>query len=242
MREILGRVNSVESMGLLDGPGIRFVVFMQGCQLRCQYCHNPETWDLKGKSELMSASEIVEKVEKYRNYFGEDGGVTFSGGEPLLQPEFLLACLKKCREKGIHTCIDTAGVGFGDYDEILKYTDLVILDIKAVDEDEYRTITGQRIDMFHRFLEATQRMNTKLWLRQVIVPGINDDREHVLKLCSFARTVKNVEKVELLPYKTLGVHKYRELNIKYRLEGVEDLSQAKLDELNTILRENLALS
>lgn len=231
-----GRINSIETLGTLDGPGIRFVVFLQGCKLRCKYCHNPETWDLVGESELISPQELVEKVEKYRNYFGEDGGVTFSGGEPLLQPEFLLECLKLCKEKHIHTCLDTAGVGFGDYSEILKYTDLVILDIKAVAETEYKEITGQPIKFFKEFLNQAIKANKKFWLRQVIVPGINDNKEHVELLKKFASSIPNVEKVELLPYKTIGVHKYKELNIPYRLEGVEDLSESKLKELNKYLK------
>ena len=196
-----GLINSIETLGTLDGPGIRFVVFLQGCRLRCLYCHNPETWDMKGESVEITSQELVEKVEKYKNYYGEDGGVTFSGGEPLLQPEFLVECLKMCKEKNIHTCLDTAGFGFGDYDEILKYTDLVILDIKAVEEQEYKNITGQKMQKFFEFLETAQKHNKKLWLRQVIVPSINDDKKHVLKLKEFAKTIKNlgITMVEFLP-------------------------------------------
>ena len=230
-----GLINSIETLGTLDGPGIRFVVFLQGCKLRCLYCHNPETWDMKGESVEISPQELVEKIEKYKNYYGENGGVTFSGGEPLLQPEFLLECLKLCKEKNIHTCLDTAGFGFGDYEEILKYTDLVILDVKAVEEDEYIGITSQKMRRFYEFLEAVQKTNKKLWLRQVIVPNINDDKEHILKLKEFASSIKNVEKVELLPYKTIGVHKYQTLNLKYRLDGVPELSKEKLEELNSYL-------
>ena len=239
MKKILGRISSIESMGLLDGPGIRFVAFLQGCKLRCKYCHNPETWDVNGRSQITSPEELIKKISRFKNYFGTDGGVTFSGGEPLLQPEFLLECLKLCKKENIHTCIDTAGVGFGEYDEILDYTDLVILDIKAVDEREYRELTGQDIKYFNQFLSVTQRKNKKLWLRQVIVPNMNDDREHIVALCEFAKKLKNVEKVELLPYKTIGIHKYRDLNIPYRLDGVPELSEEKLDELNKILKENL---
>ena len=232
-----GLINSIETLGTLDGPGIRFVVFLQGCKLRCLYCHNPETWNLNSKDAIeISPQELVEKVEKYKNYYGEDGGVTFSGGEPLLQPEFLLECLKLCKEKNIHTCLDTAGFGFGDYEEILKYTDLVILDVKAVEQNEYTKITGHKIHKFNEFLQVAQNMNKKMWLRQVIVPNINDDKEHILKLKQFASTIKNVEKVELLPYKTIGVHKYKTLNLKYRLENVPELSQEKLDELNKYLK------
>ena len=231
-----GRINSIETLGTLDGPGIRFVVFLQGCKLRCLYCHNPETWDLVGDSQEIFPQELVEKVEKYKNYFGKDGGVTFSGGEPLLQPEFLIECLRLCKEKNIHTVIDTAGVGFGEYEEILKYVDLVILDIKAVEEAEYKKITGQNMDRFNKFVEICQKENKKLWLRQVIVPGINDDEEHILLLKNFASKIKNVEKIELLPYKTIGVHKYKQLKLNYRLDGIDELSTKKLKQLNKLLK------
>ena len=233
---IKGRINSIETLGTLDGPGVRFVAFLQGCKLRCKYCHNPETWNMEGESQLITANSLVKKIEKYKNYFGENGGVTFSGGEPLLQPEFLLECLKLCKEKNIHTCLDTAGVGFGDYTEILKYTDLVILDIKAVNADEYKELTGQTINFFNDFLKQAIKAKSKFWLRQVIVPGINDDKQHIELLKKLAKTIPNVEKIELLPYKTIGVHKYKTLNIPYRLEGVEELSQQKLDELNKYLK------
>ena len=230
-----GRINSIETMGLVDGPGIRFVSFFQGCKLRCLYCHNPETWALDGQSEEIEAQELVKKIERYKNYYGADGGATFSGGEPLLQPEFLLECLKLCKEKGINTAIDTAGVGFGDYDEILKNCDLVILDDKAVDGEEYKKLVGQDIKFFNQFLEAVQKNGNRLWLRQVIVPGINDDEAHVLKLKKFAKKLKNVEKIELLPYKTIGIHKYQDLKIRYRLEGVPDMDEEKCQKLQQLL-------
>ncbi|MFQ6752521.1 MAG: pyruvate formate-lyase-activating protein [Clostridia bacterium] len=232
---IKGRINSIETLGTLDGPGIRFVVFFQGCKLRCKYCHNPETWSMEGESQIISSDELIERIEKYRNYFGEDGGVTFSGGEPLLQPEFLIEMLKICREKKIHTCLDTAGVGFGEYDEILDLVDLVILDVKAIDPNEYKDLTGQDIKFFNTFVEKIKEYNKPVWLRQVIVPTINDDIEHIERLKEFAKTIDNVEKVELLPYKTIGVHKYKTLNLPYRLDGVEELSQEKLEELNKYL-------
>jgi len=233
---IKGKISSIETLGTLDGPGVRFVVFLQGCKLRCKYCHNPETWNIDAEVETITPVALVGKVEKYKNYFGKDGGVTFSGGEPLLQPEFLLECLKLCKEKNIHTCLDTAGVGFGDYSEILKYTDLVILDIKAVEESEYIELTGQPIKFFKEFLSQAIKNKSKLWLRQVIVPTINDDEEHIIKLKEFASSISNVEKIELLPYKTIGVHKYKELNIPYRLDGIEELSESRLKELNKILK------
>lgn len=233
---MIGRISSVETLGTLDGPGIRYVAFLYGCSLRCKYCHNPETWHGK-KFEELSPTALVDKIEHYRNYFGETGGVTFSGGEPLLQPEFLVECLKLCKEKGIHTCIDTAGVGLGDYAEILKYTDLVILDIKAVDELEYKDLTGRDISHFKTFLSQLKKSHCKVWIRQVIVPGINNTKDHILALNDYVKSIPNVEKVELLPYRTMGVTKYKTLNIPYSLDGIPDLSQEELDYLNTFLEE-----
>lgn len=238
MEEILGNVNSVESMGLVDGPGIRYVVFLQGCELRCLYCHNPETWDKNKNCTMISASELIKKIERFKSYFGKEGGVTFSGGEPLLQPKFLFECLKLCKEKNINTAIDTAGVGFGQYDEILKLVDLVILDLKAVKEDNYKKITGQSMERFNKFLADCQRLNKRLWLRQVIVPNINDNEENIADLKQFISKIKNVEKVELLPYKTIGVHKYEDLKIKYRLEGVPDMDEKRCKELEKLLLQN----
>ena len=236
-KEILGNISSIESMGLVDGPGIRYVVFLQGCELRCLYCHNPETWDKGKERQRMSPEELVKKIVRFKSYFGRTGGVTFSGGEPLLQPKFLLECLKLCKKEGINTALDTAGVGFGDYDEILLLTDLVILDLKAVSEEDYKKITGQPMIRFKKFLADCQRLNKKLWIRQVIVPGINDNEENIKKIKDFVSQLRNVEKVELLPYKTIGVHKYEDLKIKYRLEGVPDMEEERCKELEKLLQD-----
>ena len=236
-KEILGNISSIESMGLVDGPGIRYVVFLQGCELRCLYCHNPETWDKTRECQRMTPEELVKKIVRFKSYFGRTGGVTFSGGEPLLQPKFLLECLKLCKKEGINTALDTAGVGFGDYDEILLLTDLVILDLKAVSEEDYKKITGQPMIRFKKFLADCQRLNKKLWIRQVIVPGINDNEENIKKIKDFVSQLRNVEKVELLPYKTIGVHKYEDLKIKYRLEGVPDMEEERCKELEKLLQD-----
>ena len=236
-REILGNISSIESMGLVDGPGIRYAVFLQGCELRCLYCHNPETWDKDKECQRMTPEELVKKIVRFKSYFGRTGGVTFSGGEPLLQPKFLLECLKLCKKEGINTALDTAGVGFGDYDEILLLTDLVILDLKAVSEEDYKKITGQPMIRFKKFLADCQRLNKKLWIRQVIVPGINDNEENIKKIKDFVSQLRNVEKVELLPYKTIGVHKYEDLKIKYRLEGVPDMEEERCKELEKLLQD-----
>ena len=224
-------------MGLVDGPGVRFVVFMQGCPLRCDYCHNPETWSDKKKIE-MTAEELVKKILKYKPYFGDDGGVTFSGGEPLKQPEFLLEALKECKKHNLHTCLDTSGFG-ENYEEILDYVDLVILDVKAIVPEKYKALTGQVMDKYNKFLETCQAKSKKLWLRQVIVPGYNDTKEDVLKLKDYIKNIKNVERVELLPYHSMAKEKYKNLGIKYRLENVIDMDKEKCKQLEKFLRENL---
>ena len=231
-----GYIDSIETMGLVDGPGIRFVVFMKGCQLRCLYCHNPETWTM-GDATTINSEELLRRINKYHNYY-VDGGVTFSGGEPLMQPDFLIDMLKKCQMINLHTAIDTAGVGIGKYEEILKYTDLVILDIKAYTEELYEYITGNKMNEFNEFLEVCQRLNKKLWIRQVVVPTINDTREYIVGLKQYLKNINNIEKVELLPYHLYGASKYTSLGIIYKLEGLPPLSQEKLDELNQILYED----
>ncbi len=222
---VKGNVHSIESMGLVDGPGIRVVVFLQGCALRCKYCHNPDTWAASGGEEYMP-EELVKKIERFKTYFASSGGgVTFSGGEPLRQPEFLLETLKLCKSKGINTCIDTAGYGFGDYDEILKYTDLVLFDIKHFTPEGYKNVTLMNIDESLKFLEAMKRNNTKMWIRHVVVPGLTDDVEHLKELKKYIDEIPNVEKVELLPYHLLGANKYEGLGLKYPLENVKAMDK-----------------
>lgn len=229
-KDNIGYIHSIETMGLVDGPGIRFVVFLQGCPLRCIFCHNPDTW--QGEIGIKTTPhELVEKIERYRPYFEDNGGVTFSGGEPLFQSEFLLECLKLCHERNIHTCIDTCGVGLKDYDEILKYTDLVLWDVKAYRQDDYKNMTGKNIEDSLKFLKRCQDLNKEMWIRQVIVPGINDNIEYIKGLADFIRPIKNVQKIEFLPYELLGVHKYKELNIPYRLDGVQAMDHEKCNQL-----------
>lgn len=228
-----GYIDSIETMGLVDGPGIRMVVFTRGCKLRCLYCHNPETWNKLGGT-IISSDEIVERAKKNMSYY-KNGGITFSGGEPLLQPEFLIDCLKKLKEIGLHTAIDTAGVGIGQYEEILKYTDLVILDIKAIHEEDYKTITGYSMKDFKNFIEIVKTLEVPLWIRQVIVPGMNDTKENILELKEFVKQLPKVEKVELLPYHLYGVEKYKKLNILYPLEGVPAMDSEKMKELTSLL-------
>jgi len=233
-----GYIHSIETMGLVDGPNIRTVIFMQGCPLRCMFCHNPDTWNLKSKF-MMTSKEVVDEVRKYRTYIEMGGGVTFSGGEPLLQSQFLLDMLKLCKKAGFHTCIDTSGTGYSkEYlDEILKNTDLVILDIKSLDSENYEKITSRKMDMFNYFIERLKINNNKLWLRQVIMPGVNDSEEYILKLKEYIKQFNNVEKIELLPYHTLGLEKYKKLNIDYKLSSMPEMDKQKCKELEELLNK-----
>jgi len=230
-----GYIDSIETMGLVDGPGIRMVVFLKGCKLRCLYCHNPETWDYVHAKE-MTSDEIVEKVKNNMSYY-KNGGITFSGGEPLMQPDFLLDCLKKCHGLGIHTAIDTSGHGLGNYEEILDYTDLVILDIKDITDERAIYITGQDLSEFNKFIEIVKRKNKKLWIRQVVVPGINDNIQYMKSLKEYLKQFNTIEKIELLPYHLYGVEKYKKLNIPYRLEGVEPLTDEDMEPFMNILKD-----
>ena len=224
-----GRIHSIESMGLVDGPGIRTVVFLQGCSLRCQYCHNPDTWEGRGNAaKEMEPEELVKRLRRFKPYYGETGGVTFSGGEPLLQPEFLVETMKLCHREGIHTCLDTAGCGLGDYEEILTHTDLVLLDIKHYTHQGFQAVTGRDTREWQRFLACVQAREVPLWVRHVVVPGLTDGDAHLQGLLDFVSTLRNVHRVELLPYHTLGVHKYHTLGIPYPLEGVEPLAKEDL--------------
>ena len=232
---MIGRITELETMGSADGPGIRLVLFLSGCKLRCLYCHNPETWNMSGFRREISSEEVLKTYNKYKVYYGNTGGVTFSGGEPLLQSEFVLETIKLLHENNIHTTLDTAGVG-DNYDEILKLVDLVILDVKAVDEDEYRMITGRDIIDFNNFVAKCQQLNKKLWLRQVIVPGINDDEAHMLKLKQFASELNNVERIELLPYHSMAKSKYKEMNIPYRLDTTPDMDKERCKQLELLLK------
>jgi len=227
-----GYIHSIETLGTLDGPGLRMIVFFQGCHLRCIYCHNPDTWTATLTGKKATAEYVAGKAKRYKPYFKHMGGITFSGGEPLMQPEFLLECLRLCKEEGIHTVLDTSGAGFGNYTEILKYTDLVILDIKHPNPEKYKIITGSEIVLYEKFKREVIKNKKQLWLKHVVLPG-NDTKEIMRELEKEVRSFPDelIQKIELLPYHTLGVFKYKELNIKYRLEGVPPLSEDRLHEL-----------
>lgn len=235
---MIGKINSIETFGLVDGPGVRFVIFMQGCPLRCLFCHNPETWEINKNYSEYSAKELVDKILRYKPYFKNNGGVTFSGGEPLMQKEFLVECLKLCKENNIHTCIDTAG-SITNIDEVLKYTDLVLFDIKGTNEENYKKMTNYNISNSLKFLNDCIRLNKKLWLRIVIVPNINDTYEYMDELIKFIKPIKNVEKIELLPYHSLGNHKYEKLKIYNPLKNTSDMDINKCKLLEEYLKKGL---
>lgn len=228
-----GSIDSFETFSTLDGPGIRTVVFLNGCKLRCLFCHNPEMWNLKEKN--FTPEEVVQKILRNKPYFKNGGGVTFSGGEPLLQIDFLIETCKLLKRENIHIALDTAGVGLGDYDEILSLVDLVIFDIKALDDINYMKMTGNKISESLKFLECCQKNNKKMWIRQVIVPGINDSEAYIDSLASFIKKLKNIEKIELLPFHTMAFDKYQKLNLDNPLKDKVNMDKEKCNELEKIL-------
>ena len=228
-----GSIDSFETFSTLDGPGIRTVVFLNGCKLRCLFCHNPEMWNLKEKN--FTSEEVVQKILRNKPYFKNGGGVTFSGGEPLLQLDFLIETCKLLKHENIHIALDTAGVGLGNYDEILSLVDLVIFDIKALDDVNYMEMTGNKIFESLKFLECCQKHNKKMWIRQVIVPGINDSESYIDLLASFIKKLKNIEKIELLPFHTMAFDKYQKLNLDNPLKDKVNMDKEKCNELEKIL-------
>ena len=218
----MGLVHSFETFTTVDGPGIRFILFLSNCPLRCKYCHNPDTWACKGKE--YSVDDIVNEILKYKNYY-KNGGVTISGGEPLLQIDFVIEIFKKLKKYNMHTAIDTSGITFNEnqiekFDELNKYTDLYLLDIKEIDEKKHIKLTGKSNKNILEFAQYLSKNNKKVWIRHVIAPTINLDEDDLIKTREFINTLNNVERVDVLPYHTLGVHKYKELGLKYPLEGV----------------------
>lgn len=207
-----GAVDSIETFGLVDGPGIRTVVFLSGCKLRCKYCHNPEMW-IRG-NENYTSYELARRILKDKNYFARTGGVTFSGGEPILQDKFVIEVAKLLKKYNIHVAIDTAGVGNGNYSKLLKYVDLVILDIKHTKEEEYKDLTGMEMDESLKFIEALNKSGKEVWIRQVVVPGIMDNDKYLRSLLDRILRIKNVSKIEFLPYHKLGSEKYISLGIE----------------------------
>lgn len=236
-----GYVHSLESFGLVDGPGVRYVIFLSGCQMRCQFCHNPDTWKLHAGEEF-SADELYRRARNYKTYWRNNGGITVSGGEPLLQMEFVTELFELAKKEKIHTAIDTAGQPFektpeflAKFRKLMAVTDLFLLDIKAFDPELHKKLTGvdnQNILEMAEYLSENQK---KLWIRHVLVPGLTDGEEELFKIRNFIHTLKTVEKVEILPYHTLGVSKYQKLGMKYVLEGVRTPTQEEIETAEKIL-------
>ncbi len=233
---IIGRIHSMESFGTVDGPGIRFVAFMQGCPLRCQFCHNPDTWDPRATCQYeLTPEELLDEVLRYRSFI-RSGGVTLSGGEPLMQAPFAAAFFERCRAEGIHTALDTSGFYCTPAAlSVLDHTDLALLDIKTMDPDLYPRLTGQPQANNLRFLDELERRGIPTWVRHVVVPGLTDDDHWLRRLGEHVARYSVVEKIEVLPYHTLGTFKYEKLNLSYPLDGVKPLSAERAQAIRQML-------
>ncbi len=235
---VKGKIHSFQSMGAVDGPGLRCVIFTQGCPLRCAYCHNPDTHSFEGGEEY-TPEEMCKKILRFKSYI-KNGGVTVSGGEPLTQPDFVKELFTLLRENGIHTALDTSGIGETDKTkELLRVTDLVLLDIKFLDKISYAQYCNGDFDKVIEFFEITKQMNVPVWIRQVIVPDINDSEENILNLLDFLSGYDNVKKIELLPFRKLCVPKYENLGIPFPLNDTPEMSQQKIDELYKLIPDEL---
>ncbi len=237
-----GYIHSLESFGSVDGPGVRYVIFLSGCAMRCQFCHNPDTWNMQAGTPY-TADELLEKALRYRSYWGSKGGITVSGGEPLLQIDFLLELFTKAKEKGVHTTLDTCGNPFtreepffSKFEKLMEVTDLVMLDIKHMDEEQHVLLTGQKNDNILDMAKYLSDTGKSMWIRHVLVPERSDRDDYLWKLHDFIEKLNHVERVEVLPYHTLGVYKWKELGIPYELEGIEPPTQERIQIANEILK------
>ena len=232
-------INKIETLGLADGPGIRTVIFFQECKLRCKFCHNPESW-LK-KENNYSIDELEKKILRSKPYFKNNGGVTFSGGEPLLHKDFLIELCKRLKKENIHIALDTAGIGNGNYNEILELVDLVLLDIKSITKDGFKDITQiDKFDEFKKFIDDLNKSNKDVWIRQVIIPDINDNIEYIDKLVEFIeKNIKNVKKAELLPFHIMVFSKYKDLNINNPYEKKSAMDKEKCLQLEEYLNNKI---
>ena len=225
--KILGNVHSIETCGTVDGPGIRFVVFLQGCPMRCLYCHNPDSWDINVGTQ-MSASEIISRYDGVKEFC--KGGITVTGGEPLLQIDFVTELFKLAREKKIHTALDTSGITFytsntEKFDDLLKYTDLVLLDIKHIDEDEHKKLTGHSNKNILEFAKYLSDNKKPMWVRHVVVPGITFKQEYLFELGKFLKDLKNITALDVLPYHSMAISKYKKMSMQYPLENTPQITK-----------------
>ncbi|HHT96282.1 MAG TPA: pyruvate formate lyase-activating protein [Clostridiales bacterium] len=237
--EVIGRIHSLESFGTVDGPGIRFVVFMQGCVLRCQFCHNPDTWD-PAKGEEYTVEQLMDEIRKYKSYMEfSGGGVTFTGGEPLMQAEFILEVVKRCKQEGISVALDTSGFIWNNYvQEVLKYTDIVLLDIKSYDPLVYKTVTGVSLAPTLKLLEYLREENIETWVRIIIVPNLMDDLESIRELSNYLDDFTNVSKIELLGFHKMGEYKWKELGMEYQLYDTPEPTKELMNKVKEILKTN----
>ncbi len=237
-----GRIHSTESFGSVDGPGVRYLIFLKGCNMRCLFCHNVDTWQ-KETSDLRTAEELLDKAERYRSYWGKEGGITVSGGEPLLQIDFLLDLFTKAKARGIHTCIDTAMQPFtreepffSKFEALMKVTDLLLVDIKHIDPQMHQKLTGVPNDNILDGFRYLSEIEKPIWVRHVLVPEWTDRDDYLMKTREFLDTLSNVKRVDVLPYHTLGVFKWKALGIPYRLEGIDPPSEERIENARKILR------
>lgn len=237
-----GRVYSTESFGAADGPGVRFVIFLQGCTMRCRYCHNADTWALDG-GELRSADELLDEAERFRSYWGSEGGITVSGGEALLQMDFLLELFAKAKQRNIGTCLDSSLAPFtrarpwlDAFDQLMSMTDVVLADIKHIDPVRHRWLCGHDNSNILDGIRHLDELGVPVWIRQVLVPGITDDDDALRRTRAFIASLGNVERIEVLPYHTMGAFKWKDLGIPYPLEGVEPPTSEQVRHAERILR------
>lgn len=237
-----GYIHSLESFGSVDGPGIRFVIFTSGCGMRCRFCHNPDTWEMNS-GKRYSVDQLIAKALRYRPYWGSQGGITVSGGEPLLQMDFLSELFCAAKKEKIHTVLDTSGSPFtrqepfyGKFEKLMKDTDLVLLDIKQIDDVQHKILTGRSNANILELAQYLSEIRKPVWIRHVLVPGGSDRDDYLCRLRTFLDTLDNVERIEVLPYHTLGVYKWKELGLDYPLEGVEPPSEERIENAKRILR------
>ena len=238
---LLGRVHSVETFGSVDGPGIRFLIFLKGCSMRCRYCHNPDTWDPE-TDDLRTADELLTQAMRYRSYWGREGGITVSGGEALLQMDFLTELFRKAKAKGIHTCLDTSGQPFtrrepffSKFAELMKYTDLLLFDLKQIDDAKHRELTGRTNRNILDCARYLSDIGKPIWVRHVLVPGVTDNDDDLHALRAFIDTLQNVKRVEVLPYHAMGTYKWEQLGIPYTLKDVSAPSEERVRNAEHIL-------
>ena len=239
-----GYIHSTESFGSVDGPGVRFVIFTAGCAMRCQFCHNPDTWHMKTGTP-QEADDLIKKALRYRSYWGSEGGITVSGGEPLLQIDFLVELFRLAKKNGIHTTLDTSGNPFtreepffGKFQELMQYTDLILLDIKHIDEKEHIRLTGHTNKNILDLADYLSQINKPVWIRHVLVPERSDKDEYLIRLRAFLDTLKNIARVEVLPYHTLGEYKWKELGYAYPLTGIEPPTKERIENAEKILQKS----